>query len=153
MVNVCIINKAHLYLSAWLKRFRGENSFSETCLVCKRNWAFWIWSWVPVMVIIRSSDPSRGSSILIAAPESWRICLIRWPALPMMEPASCHRWGGKTRKQNEKSGAGGRETFRQRRWIILSVKHKWDAYSKLWKRKIMHWEWHGDKSIVFKDMM
>ena len=58
-----------------------------TCLFCSRYWAFWIWSWVPLMVIMRSSEPSRGSSILIEAPDSWRICLIRWPALPMIEPA------------------------------------------------------------------
>ncbi len=59
-----------------------------THLFCNRYWAFWIWSWVPVMVMMRSSDPCRGSSILIDAPDSWRICLILWPPLPMMDPAS-----------------------------------------------------------------
>lgn len=60
-----------------------------TCLFWRRYWAFWIWSCVPVMVMMRSSEPSSGSSILIDAPDSWRICLILWPPLPMMEPASC----------------------------------------------------------------
>lgn len=60
-----------------------------TCLFCSRYWAFWIWSWVPVMVMMRSSEPSSGSSILIDAPDSWRICFILWPPFPMMEPASC----------------------------------------------------------------
>lgn len=41
------------------------------------------------MVMMRSSEPSSGSSILMDAPDSWRICLILWPPLPMMEPASC----------------------------------------------------------------
>lgn len=40
------------------------------------------------MVMIRSSDPSKGSSILIEAPDSWRICLILWPPLPIIEPAN-----------------------------------------------------------------
>lgn len=60
----------------------------STCLFCSRYWAFWIWSCVPVMVIMRSSEPSSGSSILMDAPDSWRICLILWPPLPMMEPAN-----------------------------------------------------------------
>lgn len=59
-----------------------------TYLFCRRYWAFWIWSSVPVMVMMRSSEPSSGSSILIDAPHSWRICLILWPPLPMMEPAN-----------------------------------------------------------------
>lgn len=46
------------------------------CLFCRRYWAFWIWSCVPVMVMMRSSEPSSGSSILMDAPHSWRICLI-----------------------------------------------------------------------------
>ncbi len=70
-----------------IKSFLGNHR--STCLFCSRYWAFWIWSCVPVMVMMRSSEPSSGSSILMDAPDSWRICLILWPPLPMMEPASC----------------------------------------------------------------
>lgn len=72
----------------WMCSFWGNHRC--TCLFCSRYWAFWIWSCVPVMVMMRSSEPSSGSSILIDAPDSWRICLILWPPLPMMEPASCN---------------------------------------------------------------
>ncbi len=70
-----------------IKSFLGNHG--STCLFCSRYWAFWIWSCVPVMVMMRSSEPSSGSSILMDAPDSWRICLILWPPLPMIEPASC----------------------------------------------------------------
>jgi len=39
-------------------------------------------------VIIRSSEPSVGSPIVIPAPESWRIRRILAPALPIIAPAS-----------------------------------------------------------------
>lgn len=52
------------------------------------------------MVMMRSSEPSSGSSILMDAPDSWRICLILWPPLPMMEPASCkNKHTGRLRMQ------------------------------------------------------
>lgn len=125
----------------------GENRFSETCLLCKRNWAFWIWSWVPVMVIIRSSDPSRGSSILIAAPESWRICLIRWPPLPMMEPASCHMW--KDKEMDWRRWRRLKKNIWVPQIVSVKVKHKclvevlWCVFiSKIWERTIIQCEWH-----------
>lgn len=74
-------------------RRRGKGA--STCLFCSRYWAFWIWSCVPLMVMMRSSEPSSGSSILMDAPDSWRICLIRWPPFPMMEPASYDKWGAR----------------------------------------------------------
>lgn len=155
MFFIYIINIAAI-ISEWFKSLWGENRFLETCLLCKRNWAFWIWSWVPVMVIIRSSDPSRGSSILIAAPESWRICLIRWPPLPMMEPASCHMW-----KDKEMDWRWWRR-LKKNIWLpqIVSgkVKHKclvqvlWCVFiSKIWERTIIQCEWHDHVSTGIKD--
>ena len=75
--------------SGMLSSFGGRFNHRDTCLFCSRYWAFWIWSCVPVMVMMRSSEPSSGSSILMDAPDSWRICLILWPPFPMIDPASC----------------------------------------------------------------
>ncbi|KAF3848650.1 hypothetical protein F7725_015148 [Dissostichus mawsoni] len=56
--------------SLWVGGGRGGGGHWRTCLFCSRYWAFWIWSCVPVMVMIRSSEPSSGSSILMEAPDS-----------------------------------------------------------------------------------
>ena len=60
-----------------------------THLICSRYWAFCIWSGWPVIVMMRSFDPGMASSIVMPAPDSWRICRMREPPLPMMAPASC----------------------------------------------------------------
>lgn len=86
-------------------------SHRSTCLFCSRYWAFWIWSCVPVMVMMRSSEPSSGSSILMDAPDSWRICLILWPPLPMMEPASCKTTTQDDRKWSENVFSESRFVF------------------------------------------
>ena len=57
-------------------------------LICKRYWALWIASAVPVIVMMRSSESVVGSSILMPAPDFWRISLMRVPPLPMISPAS-----------------------------------------------------------------
>lgn len=87
----------------WCWYCPGENQRSA-CLFCSKYWAFWIWSCVPVMVMMRSSEPSSGSSILMDAPDSWRICLILWPPLPMMEPASCTTTVKESLKKNIHEG-------------------------------------------------
>lgn len=49
------------------------------------------------MVIIRSVEPGRGSSMVMLAPESPRILRIRAPPLPMIAPAN---WNGQCRQHN-----------------------------------------------------
>lgn len=41
------------------------------------------------MVMIRSVEPGRGSSMVMLAPESPRILRIRAPPLPIIAPANC----------------------------------------------------------------
>ena len=60
-------------------------------LICSKYWAFWICSWLPVMVMMRSLEPGMASSIVMPAPDSCRICRIRDPPFPMMAPASCNK--------------------------------------------------------------
>ena len=57
-------------------------------LCCRRYWAFQIWCGVPDIVMIRSDEPGRGSSIVMLAPESPRILRILAPPLPIMAPAN-----------------------------------------------------------------
>lgn len=59
-----------------------------THLLCKRNWALWICSWVPVIVMIRSFDPGNPSSMTIWALDCRRISCIRAPPFPIIAPAS-----------------------------------------------------------------
>ena len=103
-----------------------------TCLFCRRYWAFWIWSWVPVMVMIRSSEPSRGSSILMEAPDSWRICLILWPPLPMIEPASCW-WGAGERMRGV--GKENRKKKKKKKRDILGTGDKCVSLKKCGRQR------------------
>lgn len=80
-----IIYKRHLVFCK-LHLFIADTN--TTCLFCSRYCAFWIWSCVPAMVMMRSSEPCNGSSILMDAPDSRRICLILWPPFPIMDPAN-----------------------------------------------------------------
>lgn len=57
-------------------------------LIWRRYCAFCICSSVPVMVIMRSLDPGRASSITIWALDCRRISEIREPPLPIIAPAS-----------------------------------------------------------------
>jgi hypothetical protein len=57
-------------------------------LCWRRYWAICIWLGEPVIVIIRSLDPGKGSSIVIPAPESDRILRILAPPFPMIAPAN-----------------------------------------------------------------
>lgn len=64
-------------------------SFSEDAYLCwRRYWAICIWFGEPVIVIMRSLDPGKGSSIVIPAPESDRILRILAPPFPMIAPAN-----------------------------------------------------------------
>lgn len=60
----------------------------NTHLLCKRNWALCICSWVPVIVMIRSLDPGSPSSMTIWALDCRRISWIRAPPFPIIAPAS-----------------------------------------------------------------
>jgi len=53
-----------------------------------RYCAFWIWSCVPVMLMMRSVAPGCSSSMVIVASDSARICLILIPPFPMIAPAN-----------------------------------------------------------------
>ena len=59
-----------------------------THLCCSKYCAFHIWCDEPEMVMIRSVEPGRGSSMVILAPESPRILRIRAPPLPIIAPAN-----------------------------------------------------------------
>lgn len=67
-------------------------------LCCNMNCALWICLGVPVIVMIRSSEPGKASSILIMAFDWDRMRLIRSPPLPMMDPANC-KWDIRIRIQ------------------------------------------------------
>lgn len=57
-------------------------------LCCNKYCAIWIWLGRPEIVMMRSFDPGRGSSIVIPAPESARILRILPPPLPIIAPAN-----------------------------------------------------------------
>lgn len=72
---------------------------NETHLCCSKYCAFHIWCEEPEMVMIRSVEPGRGSSMVMLAPESPRILRIRAPPLPIIAPANCNKH--KKRSQSE----------------------------------------------------
>ena len=73
-----------------MKIFAGDKTTLQTYthLICSRYCAQCIWSLVPTIVMIRSSDPSSGSAMDTDARDCWRISLILCPPFPMISPAS-----------------------------------------------------------------
>lgn len=170
----CGLNRcSKLWVSSWAVRTSllqscNVGEVENTCLFCSKYWAFWIWSCVPVMVMIRSSEPSSGSSILMDAPDSWRICLILWPPLPMMEPASCTDTAapsGETQREcrfplrdGVRSLSRGTHIF----WdgdlccddrasnITVGASTTWWRKTTLWKRPL--WLWNNNKKKFWKEV-
>ena len=86
-LNISADKKSRLLLR--LTHFQSSVVVMVTYLIWRRYCAFWMFSSDPVMVMIRSLDPGKASSMTIWAPD-WRlISMILDPPLPIIAPASC----------------------------------------------------------------
>ena len=85
-LNISADEKSRLLLR--LTHFESSVVVMVTYLIWRRYCAFWMFSSDPVMVMIRSLDPGKASSMTIWAPDCRLISIILDPPLPIIAPAS-----------------------------------------------------------------